>query len=151
MNELLPWVWLLIAIFFFVTEIFTAGFVLACFGVGAVVAAIVAFFGLDLVWQLLLFVVVSLVSVLLSRPFAERVTGQQPAAVGVDRVLGKRAIVIQEIDPVTGTGRVRVDREEWRADSIDGRRIEQGSQVLVLAVEGTHLKVRPVDEPSSNA
>ena len=141
--ELIRWMWILMALAFMVAEIFTAGFVLACFGVGAAVAAIVAFLGAGLPWQLLAFLVVSTVAVALSRPFAERITGKQAQGVGVDRVLGQRAIVIEEIDPISGRGQVRVNREEWRADSADRSRIEAGIAVEVLSVEGTHLQVRP--------
>jgi membrane protein implicated in regulation of membrane protease activity len=142
--DLIRWVWVVMALFFFIAEIFTAGFVLACFGVGALAAAVLAFLGTGLAWQLGAFVVVSIVAVVLSRPFAERVTGKQPEGVGVDRVLGKQAVVIEAIDPLSASGRVRVDREEWRADSVDGSTIAEGEMVEVLGVEGTRLRVRPI-------
>lgn len=141
--ELVRWVWVVMALFFFIAEMFTAGFVLMCFGVGAAVAALLAFLGLGLAWQLAAFIVVSALAVVLSRPFAERVTGRQPQGVGIDRVLGKSAIVIEAIDPVTAQGRVRVDREEWRADAVDGAAIPVGATVEVVGVEGTRLRVRP--------
>jgi len=141
--ELVRWVWVVMALFFFIAEMFTAGFVLMCFGIGAAVAALLAFLGLGLAWQLAAFIVVSALAVVLSRPFAERVTGRQPQGVGIDRVLGKPAIVIETIDPLTAQGRVRVDREEWRADAADGVAIPAGATVEVVGVEGTRLRVRP--------
>ena len=147
--DIIRWVWVVMALFFGVAEIFTAGFVLICFGIGAAAAAILAFVGLGLVWQLGAFIVVSAVSVVLSRRFAERVSGPQMQGVGIDRVLGKEAVVIEAIDPLSAHGRVRIDREEWRADSADGAPIAQDMQVEVLRVEGTRVIVRPqaVDEP----
>jgi len=132
------------ALFFLLAEVFTAGFVLACFGIGALAAAIPAFLGFSLVWQLLVFIVVSSVAVLFSRRFADRVTGDQPQGLGIDRVLGKHALVIEDIDPHSPSGRVRVDVEEWRADSDDGSALSKGTLVEVLAVDGTRLRVRPV-------
>jgi membrane protein implicated in regulation of membrane protease activity len=143
--EMVRWVWLGIAVFFFLAELFTAGFVLAAFGVGAAAAALVAFVGLDLPWQLATFIGVSTVAVLLSRRFADRVTGQQAQGVGIDRVLHKRAVVLEAIDPVSATGRVRVDREEWRADSITGQTIPIGAIVEVTEVVGTRLQVKPAE------
>ena len=143
--EIVRWVWLGIAVFFFLAELFTAGFVLAAFGVGAAAAALVAFVGLDLPWQLVTFIGVSAAAVLLSRRFADRVTGQQAQGVGIDRVLHKRAVVLEAIDPVTATGRVRVEREEWRADSITGQTIPSGTVVEVTGVVGTRLQVKPTD------
>jgi membrane protein implicated in regulation of membrane protease activity len=142
--DLVRWVWIGMALFFLLAEVFTAGFVLACFGIGALAAAIPAFLGFGLVWQLLVFIIVSTVAVLFSRRFADRITGDQPQGLGIDRVLGKHALVIEDIDPHSPSGRVRVDVEEWRAESDDGSAIDKGTLVEVLAVDGTRLRVRPV-------
>ena len=142
--DLVRWAWIGMALFFLLAEVFTAGFVLACFGIGALAAAIPAFLGFGLVWQLLVFIIVSTIAVLFSRRFADRVTGDQPQGLGVDRVLGKHALVIEDIDPHSPSGRVRVDVEEWRADSESGSPISKGTIVEVLKVDGTRLRVRPV-------
>lgn len=150
-GELVKWVWVGMALFFFVAEIFTLGFVLACFGVGAAVAAILAFAGVGAAWQLLAFVVVSALAVLLSRPFAERVSEPNAEQVGIDRVLGKRAVVVEAIEPASASGRVRVEREEWRAEAVDDREIAVGARVEVVAVEGTRLRVRSIDGAANAA
>lgn len=146
----LVWVWFVIAILFFLGEVLTAGFVLAAFGVGALAATLTALLGASLPVQLVVFIVTSGVGVLLSRRFADRITGPQAQGVGIDRVLGKQAVVLETIDPIKATGLVRVAREEWRADAADNVPIAAGVVVEVLAVEGTRLKVRVVadDEPS---
>ncbi len=146
--ELLRWAWLIIAMIFFLAEMLTAGFVLAAFGVGALAAALFAFLGLDLVWQMLAFVLVSTLAALFSRRFAERVSGDQPQNVGVDRVLGKQAVVLEAIDPIRASGRVRVDGEMWRAQPSDGAVIPAGAVVEVIAVEGTRLIVRLLSAPA---
>jgi membrane-bound ClpP family serine protease len=56
--------------------------------------------------------------------------------------LGKRAVVLQAIDPIANTGMVRVDTEEWRAESVDHSPIAKDSVVEVVAVEGVRLQVR---------
>jgi membrane protein implicated in regulation of membrane protease activity len=149
----LVWVWFVIAILFFLGEVLTAGFVLAAFGVGALVAMLAALLGTTLPVQLIVFIVTSGTGVLLSRRFADRITGPQAQGVGIDRVLGKRAVVLEAIDPMTASGMVRVEREEWRADTVDNLPVPAGAVVEVLAVEGTRLKVRqvPGDEPSAAA
>jgi membrane protein implicated in regulation of membrane protease activity len=147
--ELMRWGWFVFALVLFVLEIVTTGFVLAAFGVGAVAAGIVAVLGIGLQWQLAVFAAVSGVSVLLSRRFAERVTGPSPEKVGVDRVLGKTAVVLEAIEPVSAAGRVRVEREQWRAQSADGQPIPTGTMVEVIGVEGTRLVVRAKDAQDS--
>jgi len=146
--EIIRWLWVGMALFFLLAEVFTAGFVLACFGIGALAAAVPAFLGFGLPWQLLVFIIVSTIAVLLSRRFADKVTGAQTQNVGVDRVLGKQALVIEAIDPLSPAGRVRVDVEEWRADSVDNSSIATGTVVEVMGIDGTRLKVRPLSKPS---
>lgn len=141
--EIIRWAWLIIAMLFFLAEVFTAGFVLAAFGVGALAAFAAALLGLDLQWQLLVFVVVSAISVVLSRRFADRVTGKQPEGVGADRMVGKYGVVLTSIEPMVAKGLVRVEREEWRADSVDGQVIPADTVVQVVKLEGTRLMVRP--------
>ena len=55
MNNILVWVWAGLALIFFIAEIFTAGFFLICFGIGAAVAALLALLGVDAIWQLAAF------------------------------------------------------------------------------------------------
>ena len=62
-------------------------------------------------------------------------------------MIGKHAVVLVDIDPLHGTGIVRVAQEEWRAQSKDGSPIPKDAEVEVLAVEGTRLIVTPVRRP----
>jgi inner membrane protein len=144
--EFLRWAWTILAVIFFLGEIFTAGFVLACFGVGAAIAAILAFLNVNIAWQLVAFIVISTVAVWLSKPFADKITGKQAQGVGVDRVLNKIAIVTEEIDPVTTTGKVRVEREIWRAEADGDVKIPVQAKVIVTKVLGTRLQVKPYEE-----
>ncbi len=143
-QQILAWVWMVLAIFFFVAEIFTTGFFIIIFGVGALLASIAAFLGVGFVGQLLVFVVGSAITLFLTRPLAERISRPEPQGVAIDRVLGKRAVVLQTIDPMANTGMVRVETEEWRAESVDDSVIPKGSMVEVVGVEGVRLKVRPL-------
>lgn len=146
-QELLRWGWIVVAVFFFVAEIFTAGFVLLCFGIGALAAALVAFLGLGMEWQLVGFIVVSAISVVLARPFADRISQSGVQQIAGDRMIGKRAVVLQTIDPIANTGMVRVETEEWRAESADGELLAPGALVEVLGVDGVRLQVRAVTAP----
>ncbi len=140
------WIWMIIAAIFVVGEIFTAGFFLLWFGVGAAVAGVLAILGLGFGWQLVAFVVVSLVLFVSSRRFAERFSKKQPPGIGADRFIGKQGIVLEDIDNVANVGRVRLDKEEWRADSETGAIIPAGKQVEVVRLDGTHLVVRTIEK-----
>jgi len=140
------WIWMIIAAIFVVGEIFTAGFFLLWFGVGAAVAGILALLGLSFGWQLAAFVVVSLVLFTSSRRFAERFSKKQPPGIGADRFIGKQGVVLEDVDNVKNIGRVRLDKEEWRADSESGTAIPAGTQVEVVRLDGTHLVVKAIEK-----
>jgi membrane protein implicated in regulation of membrane protease activity len=140
------WVWMAIAAFFVVAEIFHMGFFLLWFGVGAAVAGILALVGLGPGWQLGSFVVISAVLFAVSRSFAERFTKKQPPGVGADRFVQQKGVVIEQIDNFKNTGRVRIGKDEWRADSQTDEVIPEGKTVEVTRVDGTHLVVKIVKE-----
>lgn len=146
----LPWAWVVLALLFITAEIFTAGFFLICFGVGAAGAGVAAFFGVGLEWQVAIFVVLSALAVVLVRPLANRVSNPNTHLVGIDRVLGKEGIVLETIDPISGRGVVRINSERWSAESTENKPIVAGSPIVVVAVQGTHLKVRPL-QPATAA
>jgi membrane protein implicated in regulation of membrane protease activity len=137
------WIWLGLAAVLVVGEMFTAGFFLLPFGIGAAVAAVLNWFDLALAWQWAAFLGVSAILLLSLRRFADRVTHAPPEAVGVDRLVGKRATVIEAIEPGDAAGRVRIEREEWRADSSLDESIPVGTRVIVEKVQGTHVVVSP--------
>ena len=140
------WIWMIIAALFVVGEIFTAGFFLLWFGVGAAVAGVLALLGLSFGWQLAAFAVVSLVLFASSRRFAERFSKKQPPGIGADRFIGKQGIVLEDIDNAENVGRVRLDKEEWRADSETGTIISTGTQVEVVRLDGAHLVVKTIEK-----
>lgn len=139
-------IWAVLAAAFLVGEIFTAGFFLLWFGVGAAAAAVLARLGLGASYQWGSFALLSGVLVVLSRKFAQKVTKEPPERVGADRVIGKVGVVLEKIDPTTDSGRVRVEKEEWRAESQGGSTIEEGERVEVVGVSGTHLIVKRKEE-----
>jgi len=140
------WIWMLLAALFVVGEIFTAGFFLLWFGIGAAVAGLVALSGFGMIPQLTVFIVLSILLFAVSRRFADRFSNVQPPGIGANRFIGMEGIVLQSIDNLKNTGRVRMSREEWRAESENGEPIEKGRRVAVSRINGTHLVVKPIEE-----
>ncbi|MDZ4655423.1 MAG: NfeD family protein [Coriobacteriia bacterium] len=143
------WVWAALAAVLIVGEMFTAGFFLLPFGIGAAAAAAADYFGLALGWQWAAFLVVSIALLFGLRNFADRVTHEPPEKTGVDRLIGKIGVVTEGIEPGDGAGRIRIEREEWRADSPVETFIPIGARVLIERIEGTHLVVTPVEETAT--
>ena len=143
------WIWVAAALVFTVGEIAVAGsFFLLPFGVGAMVAAVIAFVGGSVALEWLAFVLVSAIGSAVLRPLAKRLDQGPTHAIGATRWVGREAYVLRDIPPEPGaTGLIRLDREEWRAESLMGVPIPAGSTVLVSRVDGTRLVVLPLQEP----
>jgi membrane protein implicated in regulation of membrane protease activity len=143
------WIWLGMAVLFTVGEITVAGSLFFLpFAIGAAVAAVLSFAGAGVPVGWLAFVAVSGGAMALLWPVGRRLdrTGAD-SKVGANRWVGREAVVVSPIPPGPGgTGLVRIDREEWRAESLTSHPISSGSTVLVSRVDGTRLVVVPLEE-----
>jgi membrane protein implicated in regulation of membrane protease activity len=146
------WVWLAVAGACALGELAVPGtFFVLSFAVGAVLAAIAAFADGSLGLQWVLFVAGSAGALALLVPLGRRLAQQEgdEAQEGATRWVGRVGVVTQEIpDSPHSTGRVRVERDEWRAETDGPELIPVGAQVEVLAVRGTRLVVAPVHSVS---
>ena len=140
------WIWMIFAALFFIAEIFTMGFFILWFGIGAAVAGVFGILGFNAGWQWGSFVVVSGVLFASTRRLAERLTKKQPPGIGADRFIGKVGVVLESIDNVNNTGQVRIDKDKWRADSDSDEVIPVGKRVKVVGLDGTHLVVQTLKE-----
>jgi membrane protein implicated in regulation of membrane protease activity len=146
MTKIIWIIWFVFAAIFIVGEILTAGFFLLWFGIGAAVAGIFAILGFNAGWQWGAFIVVSGILFAISRRFSEKFTKKQPPGIGADRFIGDVGVVLEEIDNIKNTGRVRIEKEEWRADSDSGEIIKEGEKIKVVRMDGTHVVVKIIEE-----
>jgi membrane protein implicated in regulation of membrane protease activity len=145
-NEVWRWMWTIFAVVMGIGEIFTAGFFLLPFAIGAGAAAILAWAGAAVVSQWLVFFGVSVFALAYLRRFITRQDeGEQPR-IGANRWVGMEGVVIDDIDPVSGEGMVRVELQEWRA--IAPQTVPAGQKIVVTDVQGARLVVEPL-EPES--
>ena len=137
------WIWLVATAVFAIGEMATPGsFFLAPFAVGALVASILAFLGVSVGVEWVVFLAVSIATLAALRPVARRLDRNAlDHGVGARRLVGSRATVLLDIPGDAELGMVRVDREEWRAQSTDGSPIAAGTVVRVAEVQGTRVIV----------
>ena len=137
-------IWLLIAGGFTVLEIFTTGFLVFWFGVGALIAMLASFFIPNIYIQSAIFIISSVILLFSTRKFADKVQKSTPVvktnAYSVENKIGK---VIQEINPIEGKGEVKIGGEVWSAKSFDETTIPEGSEVIVDHIEGVKVIVKP--------
>ena len=149
----MDWVWILWAVLgaiLIVAEIFTSGFVLLWFGIGALVAAFAGLVGIDsLVVQFMIFAVVSISLTAASRTiflnyFSREKTGGSLRS-GVDALPGKIGTVVSSSQGALHEGAVKVFGSTWTAyPAIGEPPLEAGERVCVESVEGASIYVRRV-------
>jgi membrane protein implicated in regulation of membrane protease activity len=134
-------IWLILAALLGVAEVLTLTFFLGAVALAAVIAALVAAAGGNIILQLLAFVVASVLSIWLLRPLARRHVQTPPAIrTGTAALVGKPAIVLERVDD--HGGRVRIGGEEWSARAFfDGQVMEPGARVEVAKIEGASALV----------
>lgn len=134
--------WLIVAGIFLVIEIATVGFLVFWFGIGALFAMITSFFTDNLIIQTVVFILSSTVLLFFTRPFVNKFSPKEKVKTNAFSIIGKKGIVTQTINPITGEGQVKVGSEVWSAKSYEDVKIEKGLEVEVLDIDGVKAVVR---------
>ena len=138
----MEYVWIAVLVLAVVTEAVTSDFVAIWFFPSALVAMILAFCGVHVAVQCLVFVLVGLVLVFSTRPLCRRFMKAKGAKTGVDALIGEVALVTEEIRNIDEVGEVKLRGLCWSARAEDNRVIAVGEQVTVIAVQGVKLIVK---------
>ena len=142
--ETMTIVWLALAVVMAVVEATTVQLVSIWFVIGSVAACITSLITDNIVIQAIVFVAVTAVALIVTRPIVKRMKEKKPEATNSDRYIGRTAVVIRPIDNEKAQGMVLVDNQKWTARSADGAPIPDGAKVTVTAIEGVKLMVKPV-------
>lgn len=136
-------IWMIILILFLIVEISTTALVSIWFCIGAIAAWIGDMLNLSFNAQLIIFVVVSLVSLICTRPlFKKLMKPSKDVRTNVDSLINKEAVVTQRIDNLHGNGEVKINGQFWTARSSDGSIIGENSIVVIEKIEGVKLLVK---------
>ena len=134
--------WLIVVVVMAVIEIITLGLTTIWFAGGALAAFIASLLGANLLVQSILFVVVSVVLLAVTRPLAVEFFNKDRTKTNAESLIGKTAVVRQEIDNLKAAGMVTVDGQEWSARSADNTVIAAEAPVEILEISGVKLLVR---------
>ncbi len=145
-NDTWRWIWTFLAIGMGVGEMFTAGFFLLPFAIGAAAAAVLAWIAVGgPLAQWLVFFGISAISFAYLRTYVERQDAKEQPRIGANRWVGANGVVLREVNAHEGTGMVRIDGEEWRATTDSGLTLPEGAKVVVQDVRGARLVVEPAE------
>lgn len=138
-------IWLIAAGIFFIGEIFTAGFLIFWLGFGALLAMLVSFFTSNIIIQMTVFVLASGLLIFATKPLVNKIAKKDIIPTNVYSVVGKKAIVTEEINWTTGKGQIKSEGEIWSAKSTENINIPVGSEVEILSIEGVKAYVKPIN------
>ena len=137
--------WLMALVTFIVIEITTMGLTTIWFAGGALIALLLALAKVSFYVQLGAFLVVSIILLVCTRPFAVKFFNQKREKTNVDSMIGKHAIVLAEIDNLREEGQVILNGMEWSARAYEeGSVIPAGAVVEVMEIRGVKLIVKEV-------
>lgn len=135
--------WLILFIVLLVIEIFTMGLTTIWFAGGALIALLMAFIGFGLPVQIVVFVVVSMVLLVMTRPIAVKYFNTERQKTNAESLIGQQAVVLKDVDTLHAAGLVEVNGQEWSAktDEPNGF-IPKDSVVSIEGIQGVKLIVR---------
>jgi membrane protein implicated in regulation of membrane protease activity len=146
------WIWVGAAVVLVFLELITPFlFFMLSFAIGAGLAALAAALDASVAAQFIVFIIGSAASLLVLVPIGRRlaVADSDDVHEGAVRQIGRRAIVLEQIPAgCRDTGLVRLERQQWRAETDADATIEPDTEVEVLAVRGTRLVVAPIGPPT---
>ena len=136
--------WLGLIVVLVIVEAATIALTTIWFALGAVFALILSCIqGVSEMTQVLVFVVVSAVSLWLLRPIARRHLTGKKEATNADRVINQIGVVLEDVDNLNEAGAVKVDGKIWTARAYTGEVIPKDTRVRILFIEGVKLIVEP--------
>jgi len=146
--------WLGAAAIFVVIEIITMGLTTIWFAGGALVGAVMAAFSLPLWSQIIAFVIVSVILLILTRPWALKYLNSRTVRTNADSLIGQTALVKETInnmeskglvDNLNAKGQVKVKGQIWTARSIsDDVQLHEGQKVMIESISGVKVIVKPI-------
>jgi len=138
--------WILLGVILIIAEIFTLGFVLFWFGIGAFAAALAGFLGFGMIVQFIVFAAVSTVLTVMSRTILANYfsqTDENTFKTGIDSLPGQIGTVTSASKGTLQEGAVKVYGSTWTAFPMDGEtNLIEGEKVEVISVKGSSIYVR---------
>lgn len=135
-------IWVVALILFAAVEAVTVQLVSVWFAAGALAALIADLLGAGVTVQFVVFLAVSIICFIVTRPLVKKFSTSKIQSTNADRCIGETAVVVEEIDNVNAKGQVKVNGNVWTARSENDEIIAEGTKVTVLKIEGVKLIVK---------
>ena len=135
-------IWLVLVVLFIGVEIATVGLTSIWFAGGALAALLFSLLGLNIFWQIAIFVVVSAILLLFTRPWALKYFKPGLVKTNYETVIGADVCLTESVDNLRGTGTALYKGQEWSARAYNEEKtFEAGTIVTVKEVREVTLYV----------
>ena len=140
-------IWLILCGIFLLIEIFNISFLLIWPGIGSFFAFIASILGASIEIQIAVFAITTTIMIIFMKPLVKKLfKNKDDTKMNNNAMIGKKGIVIKEINPLEETGQVKVAGELWSAITLDNTKIQINEIVKVTKVEGVKLVVTKDNE-----
>ena len=137
--------WIVLLVVLIAVEAVTAQLVTIWFAAGAAAALIAERCGLEQWLQWIIFIAVSVIALIATRPLVKKATKSTIEPTNADRCIGQTAVVTEDISNIDGKGQVQVGGTVWTARSSDGSVFRKDEKVTVERIEGVKLIVKAMN------
>ncbi len=136
--------WIIVAISFLVIELLAGNFVMICFTIGSIIATFAALIGLSFTAQVVVFALCSSLSIFFLRPIAIKYFHKEKERKSnADAMIGRLGKVVESIEK-DGYGRIALDGDVWKAQTLDGAAISEGTPVKIIDRKSIIVIVEPI-------
>lgn len=141
-SENLWLAWLLVSLLCLVLELTNGDFFIICFAIGGTAATILSAFCDSFTAQVILFAVVSALSIFFIRPFALKYLhkNKEQRVSNADAIIGRIGRITERIEP-NEYGRVKIDGDYWKAQANNNTAIDEGTQVRIVKLDSIIVTV----------
>ena len=135
------WGWIAVIILAIIIEALTDQLISIWFVPAAMVATVLDFCSVDVIWQVLVFVLLSIVGIVLSKTLLSKyITRSDDAKTNIDAIVGEKCIVTEKIDNFAGCGQAKVKGQIWSARGVNEDDVFEVGEILnIVAIEGVKL------------
>ncbi len=135
--------WIILGLSLLILELFISGFLVACFGISALLTAVTVAFGASFTVQLIVFGVLNIIFLYLLRPVLQKHFMGKEVKSCVDALIGKEIKLQEDLLPNKDFAEQKINGDVWRVRAKDEMTIEAGTRVRIIELDGLTLIVEP--------
>ena len=134
------WMWIGVIVLAIVAEVLTDQLVSIWFVPAAIVSTILDFCDVKIIWQILVFLLVSAIGIVFAKIFLPKISPRENLKTNIEAIIGERCIVTEKIDNFAGCGQVKIKGQVWSARGVEEDSVfEEGEILHVVAIEGVKV------------